>query len=156
MLRATVAATLYSSTPPKSLKKENNQLQHPPTDFVHSLRSHSLRLFTPQSLSPSAGYVPPQVILLLAVSALKFDVVTLVREFIEDASLEDVTAYEKIIEIYSLHIIAILGAWEDARGFLRYEKELLYLRKSSRYESLRWNYIPTDYRINSAYFKSWK
>ena len=132
ILRITLAITLYSSTPSKSLKRENNQLQLSPTDFVHSLRTRSLRLFTPQSLSPSAGYVPPQVILLLAVSALKFDVVTLAREFIEDwltkrgqdASLEDATAYEKIIEVYSLHILARLGAWEDAREFMRYEEEL--------------------------------
>lgn len=132
ILRITLAITLYSSTPSKSLKRETNQPQLAPTDFVHSLRTRSLRLFTPQSLSPSVGYVPPQVILLLAVSALKFDVVTLAREFIEDwltkrgqdASLEDATAYEKIIEVYSLHVLARLDAWEDAREFMRYEEEL--------------------------------
>lgn len=132
ILRITLAITLYSSTPSKSLKRENTQLQLSPTNFVQSLHTRSLRLFTPQSLSPSAGYVPPQVILVLAVSALKFDVVTLAREFIEDwltkrgldPSLEDATAYEKIIEVYFLHVLARLGAWEDAREFMRYEEEL--------------------------------
>jgi hypothetical protein len=132
ILRITLATTLYSSTPSKSLKKENNELQLPPNDFVQSLRTRSLRLFTPQSLSPSAGYVPPQVILLLAVSALKFDATTLAREIIEDwltkrgqdDGLEDAAAYEKIIEVYAFHVLARLGAWEDAREFMRYEEEL--------------------------------
>jgi len=132
ILRITLATTLYSSKPSKSLKRENKELQLSPNDFVQSLRTRSLHLFTPQSLSPSAGYVPPQVILLLALSALKFDVVTLAREFIEDwltkrgqeDGLEDAAAYEKIIEVYSLHILARLGAWEDATEFIRYEEEL--------------------------------
>ena len=86
---------------------------------------------TPQSLSsPSAGYVPPQVILLLVVSAVKFDLVTLAQEFTEDwltkrgqdVSLEDTTAYEKVIEVYSLYVRARLGAWENAKVFMRYEE----------------------------------
>ena len=132
ILRITLATTLYSSTPSKSLKGEFKELPLPPNDFVQSLRTRSLRLFTPQSLPASAGYVPPQVILLLAVSALKFDVITLAREIIEDwltkrgldEGLEDAAAYEKIIEVYSLHVLARLGAWEDAREFMRHEGEL--------------------------------
>ena len=42
----------------------------------------------------------------------------------QDASLEDATAYEKIIEVYYLHVLAKLDAWEDAREFKRYEEEL--------------------------------
>ena len=132
ILRITLATTLYSSTTSKSSKKETKELQLPPHDFVQSLRTRSLHLFTPQSLSPSAGYVPPQVILLLAVSALKFDVTSLAREIIEDwltkrsqdDGLEDAGAYEKIIEVYCLHVLARLSAWEDAREFMRYEGEL--------------------------------
>ena len=132
ILGITLATTLYSSTHSKSLKKENVELQLPPNDFVQSLRTRSLRLFTPQSLSPSAGYVPPQVILILAVSALKFDAITLAREIIEDwltkrgqdESLCDAAAYEKIVEVYALHVLARLGAWEDAREFMQYEGDL--------------------------------
>ena len=133
ILRITLATTLYSSTTSKSFKNETKELQLPPHDFVQSLRTRSLRLFTPQSLSePSARYVPPQVILLLAVSALKFDVTTLAREIIEDwltkrsqdDGLEDAGAYEKIIEVYCLHVLARLSVWEDAREFMRYEGEL--------------------------------
>jgi hypothetical protein len=89
-------------------------------------------------------------------------VITLAREFIEDwltkrgqdVNLEDAAAYEKIIEVYSLHVLAGLGAWEDAREFMRYEEN--YLRKSSRYKSIQGNFIPADHRVNSACFKSWK
>ena len=132
ILRITLETTLYPSTTSKSFKNETKEPQLPPHDFVQSLRTRSLRLFTPQSLSPSAGYIPPQVILLLAISALKFHVIPLAREIIEDwfakrphdDSLEDTTAYEKIIEVYCLHVLARLGAWEDARVFMRYEGEL--------------------------------
>ena len=102
------------------------------TDFVHSLRTCSLRLFTLQSLSPSAGYVFTPLTLLLVVSTVKFDVVTLAREFIEDwltkrgqdASMEATTVYVRIIEVNFLHILTRLGAWEDAREFMRYKEEL--------------------------------
>ena len=121
ILRITLAITFYTSTPWKSLKRENSHQQLSPTDFVH-----------PQLLSPLAGSVPPQVIQHIVASALKFDVVTLAREFIEDwltkrgqdASMEATTVYVRIIEVNSLHILTRLGAWEDAREFMRYKEEL--------------------------------
>lgn len=162
ILRITLSTTQYSSTQSPTPKDENKDLQLAPNDFVQSLRTRSFRLFTPQSLSPSAGYVPPQVILLLAVSALKFGVVTLAREIIEDwlakrgqdDSLEDALAYEKIMEVYSLHVLARLGAWEDAREFMRYEGELpeevqqVCVRPN--------NFVPANYGLNSACFRPWK
>jgi hypothetical protein len=158
ILRITLATTFYSSNP--------LQLQLPPDEFVQSLRTRSLRLFTPQSLPPSAEYVPPQIILLLAVSALKFNVVTLAREIIEDwltrrahdAALADAAAYEKIIEVYSLHVLARLGAWEDASVFLRYEGDLPEQAKQVRTNrSGANNFDPADpHGFTSACFNCWK
>ena len=39
----------------------------------------------------------------------------------QDASLDDATAYEKITEVYSLHVLARLRGWEHAREIMRYE-----------------------------------
>lgn len=93
--------------------------------------------------SASIGNVPDQVVFLLIVSAVKLDEIRVAKEWIEDwlirrepaTSAEDggasepngssqMTSYEKIIDVYVLHVLSRLGLWDDATEFLRYESEM--------------------------------
>ena len=78
------------------------------------------------------GYVPPQIILPVVASTLKFDVVALARDFTEDW-LTKIRGRQfgrrdrgrEDYRVYSLRILGRLGAWEYAREFMRYEEELI-------------------------------
>ena len=41
-----------------------------------------------------------------------------------DDSLEDGEGYEKVLDIYSLHVLPRLEQWDYAREFLQYENQL--------------------------------
>lgn len=143
ILRITLGTTIYGSPPisPTSSKplKREKELLYSPTEFVESLRDRSLRLFTPATHKPTSTFVPPQIVLLLAVSAVKLDTLQLARETVEDwlarrteETQMEAEAYEKIVEVYCLHVLSRLGLWEDAREFLNYESELHPLIKDVR------------------------
>jgi hypothetical protein len=111
----------------------------PPYTFLKRLLAHSLSLFTPQNTESSITYVPDQVVLLLVVSAVKLDEIRLAKEWVEDwlvrrnvtsvtlspeGDSTPVSSYERIVDVYILHILPRLGLWDDAREFLRYEGEM--------------------------------
>ncbi|KIM33288.1 hypothetical protein M408DRAFT_326063, partial [Serendipita vermifera MAFF 305830] len=85
--------------------------------------------------------VPDQVVLLLVVSAVKLGEVHLAKEWVEDWLVRrDVssvnsssptttepatpTSYERIVDVYILHVLPRLGLWDDATEFMRYESEM--------------------------------
>jgi hypothetical protein len=152
VLRITLWTTLFMSkdTSSSSLEKKTNCPIHlGPIQFLEKLYSNSIRLFTPSSSTdPSSNdaggivHVPDQVVFLLVVSALKLDQVRLAKEWIEDwlvrrdptvppttttttdGNVKEMTSYEKVVDVYVLHVLPRLGLWDDATEFLRYEAEM--------------------------------
>lgn len=149
ILRITLHTTLYTlQSSDQRLTSTNStpashftQASLPPYQFLQGLHSQSLTLFNPQNTLPSIGKVPDQVVLLLVVSAVKLGEVQLAKEWVEDwlvrrdtsgmssntTTTEGVatpTSYERIVDVYILHVLPRLGLWDDATEFMRYESEM--------------------------------
>ena len=149
ILRITLHTTLYTSQasdqrinlPSSSPGLRFNPASLPPYQFLQGLHSQSLKLFNAASAMPSIGKVPDQVVLLLVVSAVKLGEVHLAKEWVEDwlvrrdasstsssPSIMDgsltPTSYERIVDVYILHVLPRLGLWDDATEFMRYESEM--------------------------------
>ncbi|KAG8868046.1 hypothetical protein FRC20_004282 [Serendipita sp. 405] len=138
ILRITLQTTIYTSQPSEATLS--------PLKFLHRLRSQSLKLFTPVGAVASITNVPDTVVLLLIVSALKLEEVNTAKDWVEEWLMsrnpqrEDtidpqinasdatnsppMTSYERIIDIYVLHVLPRLDLWDDAVEFLRYESEM--------------------------------
>lgn len=145
ILRITFETLIYSSPPspqtmlPNELKE---LLLESPQAFLKSMYTRSLTLFTPsegsiQKGTPSATYLPPQVLLTLVYACVKLNCHDSGRYMIEewlarrdplpppDSALSpEGNGYEKALELYCLHILPNLEQWEYAREFLAYETEL--------------------------------
>lgn len=158
ILRITLETTVYASPPTTrdSLPPEllENLIQSPQS-LLTSLYTRSLDLFTPtplnskSKLNPSAAYLPFQVLVTLALSSMKLDAPDVGRAMIEDwlarrgQLLEEYEAleesdrpeddgYEKVLDLYCLHILPRLEQWDYAREFLQYEGELKDDRREVR------------------------
>ncbi|KAF8843717.1 hypothetical protein BDN67DRAFT_1008664 [Paxillus ammoniavirescens] len=137
ILRITLESTVYSSPPdretlPTTLREI---LLSSPQAFVITSHARSLSLFTPSSLprKPTSAFLPHQVLITLVASSMKVDCPALGREMTEDwlsnrGQYDFVPstgeAYEKVLELYCLHVLPRLGEWDYAKEFLRYESEL--------------------------------
>ncbi|KIJ13409.1 hypothetical protein PAXINDRAFT_13747 [Paxillus involutus ATCC 200175] len=137
ILRITLESTVYSSPPdretlPTTLREI---LLSSPQTFVITSHARSLILFTPSSLprQPTSAFLPHQVLITLVASSMKVDCPALGREMTEDwlsnrGQYDFVPstgeAYEKVLELYCLHVLPRLGEWDYAKEFLRYESEL--------------------------------
>ncbi|KAI6042569.1 hypothetical protein EDC04DRAFT_2866757 [Pisolithus marmoratus] len=137
ILRITLETTLYTSPPdrdalPPALRET---LTLSPQLFVSTAHARSLSLFTPSSLPrrPSSAFLPHQVLITLAASSLKVNCPAVGRDIVEDwlanrgqydyiPSTRE--AYEKVLELYCLHILPALQEWEYSMEFLQYEVEL--------------------------------
>lgn len=137
ILRITLETTVYASPPdrdtlPPTLRET---LTLSPQLFVNTAHARSLSLFTPSSLprKPSSAFLPYQVLITLAASSLKVNCPAVGREIVEDwlanrgqydyiPSTRE--AYEKVLELYCLHVLPALQEWEYAKEFLQYEVEL--------------------------------
>jgi len=152
ILRITLETTLYTSgqsttTVPEELKP---LLALSPPSFISTLHARSLQLFTPANRAkPSAEFLPSQILITLVLASVKLDCAQMGREVIEDwlsrrnqsgfdvykeskQLADEVEGYEKVLEVYCLHILPRLNDWEYAREFLRYESELSEDRRSVR------------------------
>ncbi|KIK99594.1 hypothetical protein PAXRUDRAFT_131787 [Paxillus rubicundulus Ve08.2h10] len=137
ILRITLESTVYSSPPdretlPTTLREI---LLSSPQAFVTTSHARSLALFTPSSLprNPTSAFLPHQVLITLVASSIKVNCAILGREMTEDwlsnrGQYDFVPstgeAYEKVLELYCLHVLPRLGEWDYAKEFLRYESEL--------------------------------
>ncbi|OAX42195.1 hypothetical protein K503DRAFT_734196 [Rhizopogon vinicolor AM-OR11-026] len=137
ILRITLETTVFSSPPdittlPQPLRET---LLLSPQSFISTSYARSLALFTPSSLprKPSSAFLPHQVLITLVASCLKLDCPNIGREMVEDwlskrGQYEFVPsigeAYDKVIELYCLHVLPRLGEWEYVGEFLSYENEL--------------------------------
>ncbi|KIJ66931.1 hypothetical protein HYDPIDRAFT_26348 [Hydnomerulius pinastri MD-312] len=137
ILRITLESTIYSSPPdrdklPSTLRET---LLLSPQSFVTASHARSLTLFTPSSLprKPTSAFLPHQVLITLIASSMKVECPALGREITEDwlsnrgqydFVLSTGEAYEKVLELYCLHILPRLEEWDYVKEFLDYEREL--------------------------------
>ncbi|KAG2068769.1 hypothetical protein BDR04DRAFT_1102664 [Suillus decipiens] len=142
ILRITLETTVFSSTPdiaglPQPLREF---LLLSPQSFISKLYTRSLALFTPSSLyrKPSSAFLPHQVLIALVASSIKIDCPNVGREMTEDwlskrGQYDFVPStgepYNKVLELYCLHVLPRLGEWEYVKEFLSYENELSSDRK---------------------------
>jgi hypothetical protein len=101
--------------------------------LLTSFHTRSLRLFTPaDGPAPNSAFLPPQVVVTLALSSAKIGCPTAGRGIVEEwlacrTSSSTPTAddgYEKVLEVYLLSILPTLGDWAYAKQFIGYETEL--------------------------------
>lgn len=137
ILRITLESTVYASPPdhaslPQTLRE---LLLLSPQSFVATSHARSLALFTPSSLprTPTSAFLPYQVLITHIGSSLKVNCPAPGREIIEDwlsnrGQYDFIPSrgepYEKVLELYCLHILPRLEEWDYAKEFLAYEVEL--------------------------------
>jgi len=147
ILRITFESTVYSSPPdstaswPESLR---SILTEAPQALVTAIYSRSLSLFTPSGTKGktalNAACLPPQVLTTLVYSSLKLGVPDVGRMIIEDwlsrrepldvfGGVRNRDGYDKVLELYILHILPKIGQWDYAKEFLEYESELPAARR---------------------------
>ena len=136
ILRITLETTIYTSPSdedviPPSL---HDSLTLSSQFLINMMHQRSLVLFTPTAHSqPTSAFLPSKVLITLVLSSMKLDCSEVGRFMIEDwlarrgqfdDSLEDGEGYEKVLDIYSLHVLPRLEQWDYAREFLQYENQL--------------------------------
>jgi hypothetical protein len=140
ILRITLAATAYASPAapsalPPSLRANHAQQPH---TLLRTLHTQSLALFSPHTHTPSAAFLPPQVLLTLVLSALKLGVPDAGRGMVEEwlarrgqveEVLADVDGYEKVVEVYCCEVLPRLELWDYAAEFLAGEQEIRVWRR---------------------------
>ncbi|KAK2465801.1 hypothetical protein APHAL10511_002345 [Amanita phalloides] len=145
ILRITFETIIYSSPPSKqsTLPEDLKQvLLESPRVLLNLMYTRSLKLFTPPDGTPrravhSAAFLPPQVCITLVYSSIKLDCYDSAQSIIEewlarrdplsppDSVLSsEGDKYEKVMELYCLHILPNLEQWDYAREFLDHETEL--------------------------------
>lgn len=117
------------------------------------MHARSLQLFTPINQEKStAKFLPSQILVALVLASVKVDCVHVGREMIENwlslrnpfvyennkgenetQAKEDADGYEKVLEMYSLHVLPRLDDWYSAQEFLSYESELSQDRRMVRF-----------------------
>ena len=139
ILRITLESTVYCSSTESSA--DSKSLPTPLRDsmmlarpiIVNEMHARSMQLFTPTGMRHRAAYLPAQIITTLALASYKLDCAELSRNIIEDWLAqrgqvehvrEDAVGYEKVLDLYCLHVLPSLGAWDYAHDFLEYEIEL--------------------------------
>lgn len=137
ILRITFESTVYASPPDRATLPVTLRelLLLSPQSFVATSHARSLALFTPSSLprTPSSAFLPHQVLITHIVSSIQVNCPNVGREITEDwlsnrGQYDFVPstgeAYEKVLELYCLHILPRLEEWDYAKEFLTYEVEL--------------------------------
>ncbi|KAH9963095.1 hypothetical protein BGW80DRAFT_1255485 [Lactifluus volemus] len=100
--------------------------------LLASLHSRSIRLFAPLDCpTPNPAFLPPTVLITLALSSAKIGYPDAGRGIIEEwlacrlpIAVSADNGYEKVLEVYCLSILSALGEWTYAKQFLAYETEL--------------------------------
>ena len=137
ILRITLESTVYTSPPDRATLPVTLRelLLLSPQSFVTMSHARSLALFTPSSLprAPSSAFLPHQVLMTHIASSMQVNCPDVGREITEDwlsnrGQYDFIPstgeAYEKILELYCLHVLPRLEEWDYAKEFLTYEVEL--------------------------------
>ncbi|KAF9520867.1 hypothetical protein BS47DRAFT_1335539 [Hydnum rufescens UP504] len=134
LLRITLETTLYSS---------DGGLNLPPSEFIQTLYTRSIRLYTPTSTPdtpPSSAYLPLQILIALVFASLKLDCPEVGKNMVEHwlNHRDDVSnLLNRLIDVYCLQILPRLGEWDYAMEFLKYEPELSHEKKKQMYTLLK-------------------
>ncbi|KAF7979151.1 hypothetical protein HWV62_43399 [Athelia sp. TMB] len=152
VLRITLDTTVYAAPTaddkavPAALR-DTRALAAPA--LIQALHDRSLALFTPAAHAPrkpSAAFLPAQVLITLVLSSLKLDCPDAGRTLIEDwlakrgqfeESQVDGEGYEKVLDMYCLHVLPRLEEWDYAKEFLQYEGELPADKRNALASSLQ-------------------
>lgn len=152
ILRITLETTAYASPPestadlPPALRA--NTLETP-QGLISRMHARSLRLFTPTAYTPSPGFLPAQILVTLVLSSLKHECPQVARALIEqwlghrrprdEEAIEpgDAEGYEKVLDIYCIHVLPRLEEWDYAKEFLSYERELSTEKRQVREMQVR-------------------
>jgi len=154
ILRLTLETTVYSTPPseaeelPPSIRAN---LMLSPQSLLASLHTRSLKLFAPKiwyfdgepgsQRILSSRYLPSQVVVTLVLASMKLNAPEVGKVMVEDwlsargdpeVVVEGGDGYEKIIELYCLHLLPRLEEWGLAAEFLQYEGELDLVKKQVR------------------------
>jgi hypothetical protein len=154
ILRLTLETTVYSTPPSEAEELPSSiraNLMLSPQSLLASLHTRSLKLFTPKvggsdgdagaQRGLSARYLPPQVVVTLVLASMKLNAPEVGKGMVEDwlsgrgdpeGVVEGDDGYEKIIELYCLHLLPRLEEWGLAAEFLQYEGELDIAKKQVR------------------------
>ena len=136
ILRITLETTIYSSPGDNEIPSTlRDLLLLPSQSLIKMLHERSLVLFTPiaPSQKPGSAFLPSQVLITLILSSMKLDCPVVGRSMIEDwvawrgqfgELQEDGEGYEKVLDIYCLHVLPQLEEWDYAKEFLQHENEL--------------------------------
>ncbi|KAG8768810.1 hypothetical protein FRC12_005375 [Ceratobasidium sp. 428] len=119
-----------------------------PPSLLGTLHTRSSILFTPASDRPSSRYLPAAVLVALVLASLKLDCPLVGRGMIEDwlanrdslglgvdgegsgeAKNEEREGYEKVVEVYCLHVLPRLNEWDYAKDFLDSEVEMTPVKR---------------------------
>ncbi|EJD49538.1 hypothetical protein AURDEDRAFT_143597 [Auricularia subglabra TFB-10046 SS5] len=129
MLRVTLQTTVYGQPASKSgaSKRFSGLRQLMPQALVASMHARSVQLFTPHALKPSSAFLPPQVLVNLVLAALKLDCPQGARSIAEDwlaaqhaeqLDADSVREYEKVVQVYCIHVLPRLAEWDLAADHL--------------------------------------
>ncbi|KDQ57137.1 hypothetical protein JAAARDRAFT_157256 [Jaapia argillacea MUCL 33604] len=160
ILRITLETTVYASPPPPPTPSDPTDTLPPalrsnlllsPQSLLTALHTRSLRLFTPSSppQKPNPAFLPPQVLVTLVLGCLKLECEEVGRGMIDDwlarrgEGLKDEDGYEKVLEVYCLHVLPRLGEWEYAKDFLQFENELPIEKRERMIQSLQYDHAQT-------------
>lgn len=151
ILRITLETTVYSTPPadPESLPSHlRSNLMLSPQSLLAALHTRSLLLFTPRLPDSqiqgtlNSAFLPSQVLITLVLASMKLGVPDVGRGIIEDwlarrerdqdVASEEGEGYDKVIELYCLHILPRLEEWDYATEFLQYEGQLESVRRHVR------------------------
>ena len=154
ILRLTLETTVYSTPPSEAEELPSSiraNLMLSPQSLLASLHTRSLKLFTPKvggedgdtgfQRSLNSRYLPQQVLVTLVLASMKLNSPEVGKGMVEDwlsgrgdpeGVLEGGDDYEKIIELYCLHLLPRLEEWDLAAVFLQYEGELDVVKKQVR------------------------
>ncbi|KAF7974803.1 hypothetical protein HWV62_11305 [Athelia sp. TMB] len=151
VLRITLDTTVYAA-PAADDKAVPAALRDtralPAAALIQALHDRSLALFTPAAHAPrkpSAAFLPSQVLITLVLSSMKLDCPDAGRTLIEDwlakrgqfEEPQDGEGYEKVLDMYCLHVLPRLEEWDYAKEFLQYEGELPADKRNALASSLQ-------------------
>jgi hypothetical protein len=133
ILSVTLITTVHglsSKGLPESLRED---AALPLWKLLELLHARSTRLFTPSPFNPNPAWLPAPIVYTLVLAALKFEIPDCGKNIIEEwlarrtpgppGQAQD--GYDKLLELYCVHVLPRLDDWEYAEEFLKYETELL-------------------------------
>jgi len=132
MLRITFETTIYSSSTSTLPPSWQHISSLSPQDLLNSLYSRSLSLFS--------NKLPSQILVNLVLASLKLDSPlngkAMIQDWLPNQSIHD-AEYDKVIDLYCLHVLPRLDQYDLARQFIRSNSQITKQRKSHLLRSLK-------------------